>query len=677
MKKEDQYWQKNDFLHDVVNQLPAAIFWKNTDSIFLGCNQYFAELASLSSPQEIIGKTDYDLPWNKDEADLYRKDDDEIIRSKLPKLSIEEKQTLQDGKVIFLLTNKIPLISKNKVVGILGIFHDITARKEMEEGLRQSKLCAEVANNAKTEFISNMSHDIRTPLIGIVGMSQLLEENLKNPEFKEYAHWINESGVQLLNLLNGILDVVSANHVTEHTKREDVFNLSECLRDIVQLELPTIKLKGIEFRLEIDEEIPLHVISDRTKIHRVLLNLFGNSVKFTQSGYVALVIKCISKTKRRVRLQFNVSDTGIGIPIDLQDKVFDRFFRGTPSYKGTYGGNGLGLHIAQFYVKMLGGKIKLTSQPGVGTTFYFDLSFKIPSLHIVEPNTTQVSDLKTSNNLSTPLFANHHPNITFYKPPKLLLIEDNSVAQRMLEIMANKAGCHFTSAADGEEALKIASSQPFDLILTDIGLPGISGLEFTRLFREQELLLNRTNIPIIGLTAHIWEHTKEECLQVGMTDILAKPISLATLQNFLSNYIPSELLSDTSFAKEKFFEDSLFMLSEFPLFDFQCAIQNMGNENTLSEILQLMIEQEIPKNSFHMQQAFMQGDWVCVEKIAHKMKGGAVYCGTIRMKYACLYLERYHKSGESALLERLYHQLMHVVQETKDNLQQALHTIVS
>ncbi|MCX7116980.1 MAG: ATP-binding protein [Legionellales bacterium] len=321
--KEDDYWQGPEFIDDLINQLPAAIFWKNTRSVFLGCNQYFADLAQLASPKDIIGKTDYDLPWGKYESDLYRLDDQEVMNSGLPKLGIEEPQTLSNGRVITLLTNKIPLFTKQKVlVGIFGIYHDITARKEMELTLQKAKNEAEAANLAKTEFIANMSHDIRTPLSGIVGMSELLEEDVQHLEQRQYAHWIRESGVQLLGLLNGILDVVSASHVSEHDLNEEAFDLRLCIQDIVQLELPTTQLKQIDLQVDVEASVPTYIISDRTKIHRILLNLLGNAIKFTSTGSITILVKCLLSDDESVRLLFSVKDTGIGIPEQLQDKVF-------------------------------------------------------------------------------------------------------------------------------------------------------------------------------------------------------------------------------------------------------------------------------------------------------------------------------------------------------------------
>ena len=672
MTEEDKYWQGLGFIDDLINQLPAAIFWKNTESIFLGCNQFFAEFAGLSSPKEIIGKVDYDLPWGKHESDLYRIDDQEVILSQQPKLGIEESQTLSNGKTVTLLTNKIPLISKeNVVVGLLGIFQDITARKEMERSLENAKNQAEAANYAKTEFIANMSHDIRTPLTGIIGMANLLEEGLQNPEEKQYAKWINESGEQLLGLLNGILDVVSTENVNEHVLREEIFDLRHCIHDICQLELPTIKLKALHLRVDIDNAIPQYIVSDRTKLHRILLNLLGNALKFTNTGSVSIEIKLLSSLNEQVKLQFLIVDTGIGIPDALQKNVFDRFFRVCPSYKGMYPGQGVGLHIAQLYAKLLGGEINLTSQVGVGTTFYFDLTFKVVQSIKAPPKHESLSPGQTVETL---------------RIPHLLLVEDNRIALRMAEKIASNAGCYYTSAVDGEHALELAQTMDFDLIVTDIGLPGISGYELTHHIRKWETSLNKKPVPIVGLTAHTQAEAKDTCLQSGMNEIYTKPVNLKTMKEIIYHYMsaadkvplnistvynldkPSKLGQDLPDE-----ERSLFELEEFPFLDTSGAIESIGSEDLLREMLRLMLYKAIPDDVDAIQNAYEKNDWELVEKLAHKMKGGAVYCGTIKMQYACQYLERYRKAGHSAVLNALYQQLMNVVDETKQHIEKWLH----
>ena len=671
MKKEDQYWQERGFIDDLINQLPAAIFWKNTESVFLGCNQYFADFAELSSPKEIIGKTDYDLPWGKHEGGLYRRDDQEVMRSQQPKLGIEESQTLSNGKTITLLTNKIPLFSKQKVVvGLLGIFQDITTRKEMERSLEKAKNQAEAANLAKTEFIANMSHDIRTPLSGIIGMSKLLEENLQHPEQKQYAQWVNESGEQLLGLLNGILDVVSTENVSEHVLRNEVFDLRQCIYNIFQLEMPTIALKGLHLRVDIDEAIPQYLVSDRTKLHRILLNLLGNALKFTNIGSVAIEVKLLTHHKEHVKLQFRVLDTGIGIPDALQKNVFDRFFRVCPSYKGVYPGQGVGLHIAQLYARLLGGEINLTSQVGIGTIFYFDLSFAIS-------HSKQVAQNNESSIRSDPAETK--------RTPHLLLVEDNRIALRMAEKIAANAGCLFTSAIDGEHALKLAQSVDFDLIITDIGLPGISGYELTHRLRNWETSLNKEPVPIVGLTAHTQAEAKAACLRSGMNDVYSKPVSLKTIKAMICKYTsstetpppnhnaPSHTVSSGKLGRDlPNKEDELFALDTFPILDINTAIKNLGNEDLLREILQLMLDKAIPDDITAIEKARAENNWELVEKLAHKMKGGAVYCGTVRMQYACQYLERYRKAGHNSVLDALYLQLMHVLEETKQHIEQWL-----
>lgn len=664
MIKEDAYWSERKFLRDLVDQLPAAIFWKNTASVFLGCNKFFANLAGLSLPQEIIGKTDYDMPWGNEQAAIYRKDDQYVMEHKQAKLGIEEPQRLADGKEIILLTSKIPLFANNgKVVGILGIYHDITERKKIEFSLEAAKNRAEIANQAKTEFIANMSHDIRTPLSGIIGMSKLMEDGVKTAEEKQYARWINESGEQLLSLLNGVLDVVSVGNVKEDDVVSDVFNLRQSMEDLIQLEQPTVKLKKLDLRASIDAKIPNFVKGDRIKLNRIILNILGNAIKFTNKGYVAIELRKVGEEKNVIYIEFSIKDTGIGIPKILQKKVFDRFYRVNPSYKGGQRGHGVGLHIAQKYTRLLGGDLKLISKVGEGTTFSFTLAFTVAK-------GKQLPQAEKARPRTKPKVEKNWPVLGTKPLPRVLVVEDNLIALRIAKTIVKQAGCSFSSAHDGEEALELVKSMNFDLIITDLGLPVISGKALTRAIREWEQSLNKKPIPIVGLTAQALTEVEQQCLQIGMNKVLTKPLYLNAIQKVVKEFIPIHKKSNTE-KPEKLGPDlpdkegELFKLDSYPLLDINRGISNVGNQTILNDLLRLMIEEAIPEDLTLIQQAYAEKNWEQIERIAHKMKSGAIYCGTIRMQYACQYLERYRKAEHFVLLEQLYQQLLQIVAETK------------
>lgn len=653
----------------LIENMPCNVYWVDKDCKMLGCNQNVLSMLQMSR-DEFYGKTYEELSflchWPPGVAEKLKNDDLFVLQNGNAITAVEDPPIPSlNGTVSHFLTSRVPLKNKEgNIIGVAGISTEVSALKEARKR-------AEAANHAKTEFISNMSHDIRTPLTGVVGMAQLLEESVQNPEQKQYARWVYQSGEQLLNMLNGILDVVSADNVNEYDIHEDTFELRECIKDIVELELPTTALKNLDLKVKIDKKAPKFLISDRTKIHRILLNLLGNAIKFTEKGQVTIEVECLEKSNKIALLRFGIRDTGIGIPSDVQDKVFDRFFRASPSYKGVYKGHGVGLHIAQSYAKLLGSTIKLESQVGVGTHFYFDMSCKIGK---ATATTLTLSD-------SGPTSDSHAPQQhsatqqSSNKAPYILLVEDNEIARHMVESIASKAGCRFISASDGEQALALAQSTRFDLILTDVGLPGISGHELTRRIRKEEAALHNDPVPIVGLTAHA--RSNEKSLKSGMNGVFTKPINLPTLQKILNQFVSPIAVNSPSEepklgADLPLNEKELFELDKFPVLDATSAIEKMGSEDFLREMLELMLSKAIPEDLKTITKAYEANNWELVEKIAHRMKGGAIYCGTVRLQYACQYLERYRKAGHSSELESLYQQLMRVVEETMQHIKQWL-----
>jgi len=526
----------HDYLINIIRYSPGFMYLKDTKFQYVMCNENFAEAAGLVSPEDIVGKTDFELAWARTEAELFRQGDIEAL-SGVKKINFEEPQLQADGSTRIVLANKVPLYdSQNNIIGILGNYLNITERKKLEKELQQAKEKAEAASRAKTQFITNMSHDIRTPLSGIVGLSEWLEDTASSQENRQQAKWIHESGKQLLELLNNILDVVSADNLNEGELQEEVFDLPACLHDLIALERPSAELKGLLLTLELSPKIPQYVRSDRMKLHRILLNLMGNAIKFTKEGCVQLAVKHVSSSKNQATLEFRITDTGIGIPTELQDQVFERFFRANPSYKGLYTGYGVGLHIAQAFAQALGSSIKLESIPNKGSTFYFQIK-----LNLIDSKEAPNHALPLSAKIAPP--KAHHPSPT---PMHVLLVEDNTIALKMAQNVVSRAGCQVTVATDGEQALELAQSQPFDLIITDIGLPGISGYELTKLVRTWETQQQKPPTPIIGLTAHAKALSEPECLQAGMNDVWTKPITLSLAKEIINSFTQSPVMQDSN-----------------------------------------------------------------------------------------------------------------------------------
>lgn len=650
-------------LENVIRQMPCYVYWKDKEFRYIFCNDITAEIMGLPSAKFAVGKTDYDFGWDKTLVDSYRSTDTKILTTGEPILNLEEELIDKNGRVYHTLVNKMPLKNhQGKIIGLLGITVDVTGVKKAEI--------------AKANFIANMSHDIRTPLTGIIGMSKILEEKVTSNEEKQFAGWIYESGEQLLKLLNGVLDLVSAEHLTEDDFHRDTFDIRQAMEDIILLEKPTIFHKNLQCNLVIDRDVPIHIISDRFKLTRVILNLVGNAIKFTDHGSINLHIK--RPADHPDLLEFRISDTGKGIPKVLLPKIFERFYRVSPSYKGDHAGHGLGLHIVEKFISLLGGEIKVDSVENKGTTFTFTIplirakDFEIESekdFVIALQNEPRHQPLNYEYALGSP------PSEERYN---LLVVEDNDIALRIAESLCIRQGCKVTKAVDGETALRHAKEQKFNLILTDLGLPGVSGNELTKEIRKWEKENLIPPIPIIGLTAHASMDAKKESLAAGMNDLLGKPLHADLLQNILDKYVDNSLTTFSSPVLNNGHDlpetiEDLFNLDQFPLLDAETGINNLGSEMILKDILISMINDELPQELEKLKSAYSNKDWAQIEALAHKMKSGAVYCGTSRLKHACQYLERYRKTGYEKELERLYHQLMKVAEQTVISVRSWLH----
>ncbi len=511
IKTKAELAKNRAMLEEILNSIPFSVFWKDRDSVYQGCNMQFAKDIGISSPGEIAGKTDYDMPWPKSDADGYIHDDKEVLNSKLPKRNIVEQLTKHDGKRIWLSTTKVPLIdSGNEVFGVLGLYEDITERRLAEMELMKAKHAAEEASHAKSMFLANMSHEIRTPMNGIVGFAKLLEMSDLDDTQKDYVSVINSSSRHLLDIINDILDIsrIEAGKVKLESRPFDLFSV---LSQTMETFKPAIENKGLKYKIEISPEIDYLVYGDSTRISQLLFNLINNSVKFTERGCIEASITQLGRDSSSATLRFSIADTGIGIEKEKLTKIFDSFFQIDGSYTKKYQGTGLGLAIVKNLTNLMGGDVSVQSSAGKGTRFDIDIAFKI------EAKTYKAAE-KSSEGVLPPSMAGAGMSA--------LIVEDDQISAKLAMLMAQKQGFKTSHASNGVKAIEMIEREKFDLVLMDIQLPEMDGMTAIKLIKRRcsEGIENYC-VMIIALTAYALSGDREKFMEAGADEYIAKPFN--------------------------------------------------------------------------------------------------------------------------------------------------------
>ncbi len=439
-----------------------------------------------------------------------------------------------------------PLIVEGKTLGIMGLankpggfdnadvdtaraFGDLAAialrnartldsLASSEASHKEARKAAEAASRAKSEFLANMSHEIRTPLNGVLGMLQLAETTPLDDEQREYIATALLSGRTLLTLINDILDFskIEAGYIE---LRDAPCDVRELLRSLLRIFHKQALVKGLQLRSEIDPALPGLVLLDAGRLRQVLFNLLGNAVKFTEYGSIDVALRCARfEDDDLLKLHFTITDTGIGIPEDHLQTIFNPFTQVDGSFTRRFSGTGLGLSIVKRIVALMGGEVGVESVPGQGSTFAFSVL-----VGQVDNADLRPAPRSERNGFPTPKIALN-----------VLIVDDDEVSGEVIARHMARTGCKTTLAENGQEALQALKRERFDLVLMDVQMPVMDGWEATRRIRSGECGMTADQVPIVALTGHALDGDREKCLAAGMSDYIAKPVDLAELSRLIA-----------------------------------------------------------------------------------------------------------------------------------------------
>ena len=509
----------------------------------------------------------------------------------------------KDGSLYDAALTISPVCDKqDHITGYVGVQRDVTADIQRQRELTEALTQAETANRSKSEFLANMSHEIRTPMTAILGFTeQLAADSLSPDERDEAIQTLHRNGKHLLAIINDILDIskMDAGKLKIHRAPCDVMAI---VADVASLLRVHAIEKGLTLEIEYDGPIPEAIESDKFRLRQILLNLVGNAIKFTEIGSVTIRTRCTSANQDNALIQFSVMDTGMGIPPEVQPRLFRPFTQADTTLTRRFGGTGLGLSIAKRLAKMLGGDIDVESAPGQGSTFR--VSVACGSLNGVRMLTRPVESAK-ENPSGPKLQADVQPTAGQPLNCRLLLAEDGPDNQRLIAHVLRRAGAEVEVVDNGDLAVQaawkaLAASKPFDVILMDMQMPVMDGYTATR--RLRELGYQR---PIIALTAHALAGDREKCIAAGCDDYATKPIDRAGLIVLIQNYVGEGDSAMTTAGT-----------------NVQPLFSTFAGDPEFAEILGPFVA-ELPERISSLQAALAASDLESLAMLAHRLKGAA------------------------------------------------------
>ncbi|MGB0522988.1 MAG: ATP-binding protein [Flammeovirgaceae bacterium] len=619
-------------LSTLIKNLQSAILLENEDREIVLTNENFCHLFQLpTKPHQMVG---VDCSQSAEMSKHLFKNPAQFVHRieallKRQVVCSNEELEMVDGSI--LERDYIPIFSNDQYLGHLWQYRDITARKNSEKQLLEAKVVAEESVKMKQHFIANVSHEIRTPMSGILGMSKLLEGANLTGKHHTYLKSIQTSAKNLLIVINDILDFSKID--AGKMEFEAVgFIIPELIQNLSESISYKTAEKDLSLTVNTDSELQgLVTIGDPYRLNQVLMNLVGNAIKFTETGEIKITAKLLMDMPTHATIGFSVSDTGIGISPSRLKKIFDSFNQADASITRRYGGTGLGLPICKKIVELQGGRIHVESGEGKGTTFSFTLSF---------PKGTQ-TDLPSERDAETGCSLSGY---------NILLVEDNVINQLYATAILEKWGTNVSLANNGQEAINLLNQQAFDIILMDIQMPIMNGLDATKYIRNTLKL----STPIIALTANAIKGEAERYKKAGMDTYVSKPFEEYELQKAICELLYIDMNAEQEMEATPPSSEVAYGLSKLEKL-------SDGNDEFITKMIHLFVT-ETPKRLAEIETGLQTNNYEEIRKTCHTMKPSLEMFQAEALYQQAKKLER--NASNTANAETLRSQISDFIQHT-------------
>ncbi|GAB3018257.1 PAS domain S-box protein [Spirosoma pulveris] len=581
---EDAAFHLNEKYQRIIENMNLGLIEVDLDERIVYTNQSFCAMSGYE-PDELIGQVATDILLKGQNIQFMKEKNESRLKGNIDayEVSIKNKR----GEAMWWLVSGAPLFAESgQVIGSTGIHLDITKQKQLESELRVAKQEAEHSARAKELFLANMSHEIRTPMNAILNLGQQIKKTSLTEHQQFFISMINTAASNLLVIINDILDfskIEAGELALEHIN----FNMAALIEQAVQVMAQDAEKKGLEITRKIDPSLAPALMGDPFRINQILLNLIGNSVKFTNSGSVHIQCDC-KKVARNQLVTLSVTDTGIGIAPEFLRSLFAKFTQEDGSIGRRYGGSGLGMSITKQLVELMGGTIDVQSEKNKGTTVTVKLSLPIGK------NDTEVNQKQTI------------PNEDVLLSKRVLLVEDNAMNRLVVTTILKPYGVILVEETNGFNAVERLRKETFDIVLMDVQMPIMDGLEATRITRQEI----SKSIPIVALTASVIRTEKEECFNVGMNDFLAKPFEGKELIGMLMKWLHG--VDEVVEPEVKEAHESLYNLSRLETI-------SRGSQEFIQKMIHLFCA-EAPDVATQIKVAYEAGDFNKVKYLAHRIK---------------------------------------------------------